>query len=141
MLLARAALPFCALLLMAAAPASSDEHCRPHMGMAGGMAMFSPEQRLMMMADAEKATADGSIDMKDYRALQRDKLMAMSADKRAAYFADLTKRWAALSPAEQAALKAKGEARRKEREAHGGAMGGDKVGGDHPNCPPPPPKG
>jgi hypothetical protein len=129
MLLARAALPFCALLLMAAAPAPSDVHCRPPMG----MAMLSPEQRLMMMADAKKATADGSIDMKDYRSLQRDKLMAMSADKRTAYFADLSKRWAALSPTEQAEQKAKADARRKEREAKGG------MGGDRPHCPPPPP--
>jgi len=128
MLLARAALPFCALLLMAAAPAPSDEHCRP------GMGLFTPEQRLMMMADAEKATADGSIDIKDYRSLQRDKIKAMSAEKRAAYFADLTKRWAALSPAEQAKLKTAAEQRRKEREASGEHKMGEH--GDHPHCPP-----
>lgn len=139
MLLRRAALPFCALLLVAAAPApQSDDHCRPMSGMAGGMGLFTPEQRLMMLSDAEKATADGSIDMKDYRSLQRDKIRAMSAEKRQAYFADLTKRWAALSPAEQAALKAKGEEMRKKREAKAGAMGGGMMGGDHPNCPPPP---
>ena len=122
----RIILPFCALLLIAAAPATGDDHCHRMGG------MFTPEQRLMMLADAEKATADGSLDMKDYRAMQRDKLMAMSADKRAAYFADLTKRWAALSPAEQAKLKASAEQRRKEREAKGEG----RMGGDHGNCPP-----
>lgn len=130
MKLARVILPFCSLLLLAAAPATQgDDHCH-RMG-----AMFTPEQRLMMMADAEKATADGSLDMANYRAMQRDKLKAMSADKRAAYFADLTKRWAALSPAEQAKLKTAAEDRRKEREAKGGAMGG-MMGGDHAHCPP-----
>ncbi len=121
MKLARAVLPFCALLLVAAAPApQGEDHCHGRMG------MFTPEQRLMMMADAEKATADGSLDMQDYRAMQRDKLTAMSADKRQAYFADLTKRWAALSPAEQAKLKTAAEQRRKEHEGKMGAMGGGK---------------
>ena len=126
MLLRPVILPFCALLLIAAAPATQgDDHCHR----AGGM--FTPEQRLMMFSDAEKATADGSLDMKDYRAMQRDKLMAMSADKRQAYFADLTKRWAALSPSEQAKLKSTAEERRKDREAKGeGRMGGGKP------CPP-----
>lgn len=126
-MLRRALLPVCALLLMAAAPAT-DDHCRPRMG----MGLFTPEQRLMMLSDAQKATADGSIDMKDYRAMQRDKIKAMSADQRQAYFADLTKRWAALTSAEQAKLKTEGEAQRKEREAKMGAMGGDR-----PNCAPP----
>ncbi len=126
MLLARAVLPLCALLLIAAAPAPSDEHCHSRAGMAGAMGLFTPEQRLMMLSDAEKATADGSLDMKDYRALQRDKLKAMSAEQRQTYFADLTKRWAALSPAEQAKLKAAAEQHRKEREGKMGAMGGGK---------------
>ncbi|GAA0548220.1 hypothetical protein GCM10008941_30160 [Rhizomicrobium palustre] len=75
-------------------------------------AMISPEQRLMMFADAQKATADGSIDMKDYRAMQRDKIRAMSSEQRQAYFTDLTKRFNALPPAEQKALKEKSEAAR-----------------------------
>ncbi len=97
------------------------------------MGMFSPEQRLMMMADAEKATADGSLSMQDYRSMQRDKIRGMTAEQRQAYFADLTKRWNALPPAQQAKLKADAEQRRKEREANGGA---GPMGGAGRNCPP-----
>jgi len=120
---ARVLLPFCALLLVAAAPApQADAPCRPRMG----MGLFTPEQRLVMLRDAQAATADGSIAMKDYRAMQRDKIKAMSAEQRQTYFADLSKRWAALAPVEQAKLKAKAEAMRQKREAKMGA-----------NCPPP----
>jgi len=86
------------------APDRCSRHGHGAMGQ-GAMGMFSPEQRMMMFADAQKATADGSLDMQDYRALQRDKLRAMSADQRQAYFTDLTKRYNALSPAEQKKLK------------------------------------
>lgn len=126
MLLTRALLPLSAVFLMGAAlaaPSGDMPKCRP----AG--AMFSPEQRLMMLADAKKATADGSMDMQDYRALQRDKIKAMTPDQRQAYFADLTKRWKALSPAEQKSLKDEDEKRRQEREAKGGGMGGPNGGG------------
>lgn len=140
MLLRRLILPLSAALLVSAAfaaPPADDQHCRP-----AGFQMFSPEQRLMMLADAKKATADGSLDMQDYRAMQRDKIKAMSPDQRAAYFADLTKRFNALPASEKASLKAEGEKLRKEREARGGAMGG-RAHGDHPmgDHPCPPPKG
>jgi len=117
------------LLLFAAASAADQpppDKCPPRGGMMG---MFSPEQRLMMMADAQKATADGSLSMQDYRSMQRDKIRAMSEEQRQAYFADLTKRFKALPAAEQNKLKADAEQRRKDHPMMGG--------GDRPNCPPP----
>jgi Spy/CpxP family protein refolding chaperone len=121
-----AALPLCALLLIAAAPAADDAKCPPRPGMMTGM--LSPEQRMMMMEDARAATADGSLSMQDYRAMQRDKMRAMTPEQRQAYVADLTKRWNALPAAEQQKLKAEAAAFRKEHEGMR-------------NCPPPPPNG
>lgn len=121
----RLVLPLAALLLAGAAQAQPEmPKCRP----AGWQPMTS-EQRLMMFADAKKATADGSLDERDYRAMQRDKMRAMSEEQRQAYFADLTKRWNALPAAEQKKLKEEAEASRKTRMAQGGAMGGPGMGG------------
>lgn len=110
----------------------------------GPMHMMSPEQRMMMMVDADKATADGSLSMEDYRAMQRDKMKAMTPEQRQAYFADLTARYNALPAAEKAALKAKAAQRMAEHrggpdgQGPGGPDGKSFDGNDHR---PPPPEG
>jgi len=103
MLLRRFAFALCAVLpLTAAVMAAPDGQCPPR----AGAGMFSPEQRLMMFADL-KAQADSSaVDMGILRKMQRDKLKAMSDAQRQTYLADLTKRWAALAPADRDKLKA-----------------------------------
>jgi len=101
-----------------AAPMQSDSG----RGMMRGM--FSPEERMMLMADAFKATAGMTDDQRhDYRHKQRERIMAMSDGDRAKFKADLGKRWAALTPAQQADIKTKVEAFRAARQAHGGGYG------------------
>jgi len=101
----------------AAAPTQNDGH-----GMMRGM--FTPEERMMLMADAFKATAGMTDDQRhDYRHQQRDRIMAMSEADRAKFKADLDNRWAALTPAQQADIKAKVEAFRAARRANGGGYG------------------
>ena len=92
------------------------------MGGGGGMrGMFTPEERLMMIADSFKATAGMTDDQKQaYRQQRRAQLMAMTDADRAKYKADLDKRWAALPPDQQAAIKAKVEAFMEARR-NGGA--------------------
>ena len=86
--------------------------------------MFSPEERMMLFADGMKATAGMTDDQRhDYRHKQRDRIMAMSEADRAKFKADLDKRWAALTPAQQADIKTKVEAFRAARQAHGGGYG------------------
>ncbi len=97
----------------AAAPTQNDGH-----GMMRGM--FSPEERMMWFADGMKAIAGMSDDQRhDYRKQQRDRIMAMSEADRAKFKADLDKRWAALTPAQQADIKTKVDAFRAAH-AHGG---------------------
>ena len=101
-----------------ATPMAHDGH-----GMMHGM--FSPEERMMFFADAMKATSGMTDDQRhDYRHQQRDRIMAMSDTDRAKFKADLDKRWAALSPAQQADIKTKMEAFRAARQANGGGYGG-----------------
>jgi len=101
----------------AAPPAQNDGR-----GMMRGM--FSPEERMMLMSDAFKATAGMTDDQRhDYRHQQRDRIMAMSEADRAKFKADLDNRWAALTPAQQADIKAKVEAFRAARRANGGGYG------------------
>lgn len=88
--------------------------------------MVTPEQRLIMQADF-KAQADAGADIEVLRQMRRDKLKAMTPEQREAYLAGLTKRWNALSPAEQAKLKADSEA---WRAAHPRPP-------RNPDCPPP----
>jgi Spy/CpxP family protein refolding chaperone len=89
-------------LTAAAVAAEPSDKCPPR----PGFAMISQEQRLMMFADL-KAQADASaVDIEVLRPMQRDKFRAMSEDQRKAYFADLTKRWNALSAGEKLKLKA-----------------------------------
>lgn len=121
---------FCVAAFIAAVPAlAQQQQTCPRGGMM--MGMLSPEQRMMMRADAEKATADGSLSMQDYRTMQRDKLKNMTPEQRQAWAADLTKRWNALTPAEQQKLKDEAAAFRKEHPMMDGMR----------NCPPPPSNG
>jgi len=101
-----------------AAPMQSDSG----RGMMRGM--FSPEERMMLFVDGAKATAGMTDDQRhDYRHKQRDRIMAMSEADRAKFKADLDKRWAALTPAQQADIKSKIDAFRAARQAHGGGYG------------------
>jgi len=97
-------------------------------GHGGGMrGMFTPEERMMWFTDGAKATAGMTDDQKHaYRQQQREHFMSMSDDDKAKFKADLDKRWAALTPAQQADIKSKIEA---FRAAHMGAMGGGQGGG------------
>ena len=84
----------------------------------GGMhGVFSPEERMMLFADAAKATAGMTDDQRHaYREQQRDHFMSMSDADKAKLKADLDARWAALTPAQKADIKAKIDA---FRAAHG----------------------
>ena len=83
--------------------------------------MFSPEERMMLFVDGMKATAGLTDDQRhDYRHKQRDRIMAMSEADRAKFKADLDKRWAALTPAQQTDIKSKVEAFRAARQNGGG---------------------
>lgn len=125
-LMRRILLSFAAVAVVSL-PALAQPTCPPR---GGPMGMLTPEQRLMLRYDADQATADGSLSMQDYRAMERDKLKAMTQEQRQAWAADLTKRWTALTPAEQEKLKAEAAAFRK---AHEGEWRGRDA-----NCPPPP---
>ena len=111
------------LAAAAFAAGPSPQQCPPHPGM-----MFTPEQRLMMMADIKVQADAGAIDPQVARQMQRDKLKAMTPEQRQAYADGLTKRWNALPPAEQKKMKDEGE---KWRSSH------PHPEGDHPNCPHP----
>jgi hypothetical protein len=101
----------------AAPPAQNDGR-----GMMRGM--FTQEERMMLMADAFKATAGMTDDQRhDYRHQQRERIMAMSDADRAKFKADLDKRWAALTPAQQADIKSKVDAFRAARRGNGGGYG------------------
>ncbi len=115
---------FCVAAFLAAVPALAQQQPQTCPPPRGGMmmGMLSPEQRMMMMADARKATSDGSLSMQDYRAMQRDKLKAMTPEQRQAWAADLSTRWNALPPAEQQKLKDEAAAFRKERQNMMGRM-------------------
>lgn len=119
----------CAVLSLTAASVAADPaaKCPPHPG------MFSPEQRLMMFADIKAEADSGAVDPQVLRQMQRDKLKAMTEAQRAAFAADLTKRWAALSPAAQKQLEADAKT---WRDAHPHPEGAHPEGG-HPDCPHP----
>ena len=97
-------------------------------GHGGGMrGMFTPEERMMWFTDGAKATAGMTDDQKHaYRQQRREQFMAMSEADRAKFKADLDKRWAALTPQQQADIKAKADAFRAEHM--GGGEGGDHGG-------------
>lgn len=101
-----------------ATPAAHDGH-----GMMHGM--FSDNERMMFFADAMKATAGMTDDQRhEYRHQQRDRIMAMSDTDRAKFKADLDKRWAALTPAQQSDIKTKMDAFRAARQnGNGGGYG------------------
>jgi Spy/CpxP family protein refolding chaperone len=86
-----------------------------------GFAMIAPEQRLMMFADMKEQAETGAVDIQMLRQMQRDKMRAMSEDQRKAYFADLSKRWAALTPAKQKELKAEAKQWRADHPRPEGA--------------------
>jgi ABC-type transporter MlaC component len=117
-------------LTVAAVAADPADKCPPHPG------MFSPEQRLMMFADIKAQADSGAVDPQLLRQMQRDKLKAMTDAQRAAFAADLTKRWATLSPAAQKQLEAEAKT---WRDAHPHPEGGHAEGGPgaHPDCPHP----
>jgi Spy/CpxP family protein refolding chaperone len=112
------------LSLNAAVAADPADKCPPR----PGFAMIAPEQRLMMFADMKAQADTGAVDIQILRQMQRDKLRAMSADQRKAYFTGLSKRWAALTPARQKELKTEADA---WRAAHPRPEGG------RPGCPHP----
>lgn len=107
----------------AAEPGPGDK-CPPR----PGFALISPEQRLMMFADMKEQAETGAVDIQVLRQMQREKMRAMSDDQRKAYFADLTKRWAALTPAKQKELKTEAAKWRAEHPRPDGAP--------HRNCAP-----
>jgi Spy/CpxP family protein refolding chaperone len=126
---------FAASLLATAAYADSTPAAPPPgggmmMGGHGGMmrGMFTPEERMMLFADAAKATAGMTDDQKHaYRHQQREHFMSMSDSDRTAMKADLDKRWAALTPEQQADIKTKVQAFMAAR-GMGGGMGGGGMG-------------
>jgi hypothetical protein len=103
----------------------------------GPMGFLTPDQRLMHFADTQKATASMTADAaRDFRFKQRDKIMAMNANERAAYTADLTKRWNALAPDARAKIKTDADAWYAQRPMGRGDGGGRGGWGGGPDCPP-----
>jgi Spy/CpxP family protein refolding chaperone len=111
-LLAAAAVACLAGSASAQTPAENAAQSPPPAGggMGGGghgmmRGMFTPEERMMLMVDMHKATANMTDDQKQaYRKQQRQQFMAMSDADRAKYKADLDTRWAALPPDQKAAI-------------------------------------
>lgn len=131
MLIRRFAFALCAALSLSAAAFAADApnaQCPPR----PGMAMFTPEQRLMMFADMQSQADTGAVDVAVLRQMQRDKMRAMTDDQRKAYADGLAKRWAALTPDRQAQIKADAEKWRAEHPRPEG-MGR----GPRPDCPRP----
>jgi hypothetical protein len=90
----------------------------------GGMmrGMFTPEERMMLFADGMKATAGMTDDQRHaYRQQQREHFTSMSDADKDKLKADLDARWAALTPAQKADIKAKIDA---FRASHGMGQGG-----------------
>jgi hypothetical protein len=128
-------LPLCAALLMTAASAQTQAQCPPRGG------FMSQEARLMQYADMEKATMGKPADaIREYRQAQREKFMAMSEADRKKATADLTKRWAALPPAEQSRIKDAFDLMRQNHPmgGHGDHAGGPGGHGGPHGCPPAP---
>jgi hypothetical protein len=104
-----------ASLLATAAFAADPTPSAPTMQAGGGhgvmRGMLSPEERMMWMADAFKATAGMTEDQRHaYRQQQREHFMAMSDGDRAKFKADLYKRWASLPADQKAAIQTKMDA-------------------------------
>lgn len=105
------------LLSSTAVLAADPAPMAPTMGATGGghgmmRGMFTPDEFMMLMADAHKATASMTDDQKHtYREQQRARILAMSDGDRAKFKADLDTRWAALPDSEKAAIKAAVQAR------------------------------
>lgn len=91
-----------ALFSTGAFAADTTPQCPPR----PGFALFTPEVRMMMLADLKAQAEAGAVDIDMLRQMQRDKLKAMSEDQRKAYADGLTKRWNALTPAQQMQMKA-----------------------------------
>jgi Spy/CpxP family protein refolding chaperone len=129
MSLSKLALAAVAASLIGSAAAYADPPPPPPGGgmMMGGhggsmmRGMFTPEERMMLFAQSMKATAGMTEDQRhDYRRQQRERIMGMSDGDRAKFKADLDGSWAALTPEQQADIKAKVDA---FRAAHMGGMG------------------
>jgi hypothetical protein len=88
--------------------------------------MFTPEERMILMSDAFKATAGMTDDQRHaYRQQRRDRIMAMSDEDRAKFKADLDVRWNALPADQKTALQAKVQAFMAARRAAKENGGGD----------------
>jgi hypothetical protein len=99
--------------------------------------MFTPEQRLVMFADLKAQSDSGAVDPQILRQMQRDKLEAMTDAQRAAFAADLSKRWTALSPAAQKQLEADAKTWRDAHPRPEGAHPEGRPEGGHHDCPRP----
>ena len=81
--------------------------------------MFTSEERMMLFADAAKATAGMTDEQRHtYRHAEFDRIMAMSDADRAKFKGDLDARWNALSPDQKADMTAKMQAFMAARHAH-----------------------
>ena len=107
-------IPLIAAVAFAADSPAANGQDRPacaRPGMGGMMQFLTPEQRMMMFADMQQATAAMSEEQRQaYRQSQRDKMMNMSDADRQAYAAGLQAKWDALSPDQQAKYRHQAEA-------------------------------
>jgi hypothetical protein len=130
MSLSRFAFAVLAASLLAAPALAADAPTEAPSGHGMMHGMFTPEERMMLMSDAFKATAGMSDEQRHaYRQQQRDRIMAMSDEDRAKFKADLDARWNALPADQKAALQAKVQAFMAARRA---AMGSGGEGGPAP---------
>lgn len=130
----RVTLALCAFTAFGAAALAGDPPPNPQCPPRAGFALFTPEVRLMMLADLKTQAEQSAVDIDTLRQMQRDKLRAMSEDQRKAFAADLTKRWNALSVLEQTKLKAEGLKWRAEHPRPEGQGRGPGMG--RPDCRP-----
>ena len=108
------AVPLLAMVVFAADSPTASGQDRPacaRPGVGGMMQFLAPEQRMMMFADMQQATAAMTEEQRQaYRQSQRDKLMTMSDADRQAYAAGLQAKWDALSPDQQAKYRQQAQA-------------------------------
>jgi len=87
-----------------AQPTPTSPYCGSGYGN-GVMGVLAPEQRMVLFAEVQEATAQLSPnDMRSYRSELRDKVMAMTDGERQTFTADLSAKWKALPPDKKSKL-------------------------------------
>jgi len=113
MMLSRALLPALALSMMTAVAFAADSQAQP--ASCGVMGWLTPEERLVLMAEMRRQTANMTDDQKHaFRQSRRAKFQSMSDADKANLAGDLKAKWDALAPARQSQMRQDAEKTRAE---------------------------